>query len=117
MFLVMFLRLPPKLTSSSDALLGSNSEGTNKQVTFREPVSNSEIDDQDVVHQTEREPITNWSSGQSPPPATFDEPSSSHSPILPPVLEEPSPSFSEGNISFCFLYKKNNFSLLSEFQL
>ncbi|XP_022973833.1 uncharacterized protein LOC111472378 isoform X3 [Cucurbita maxima] len=73
----------------------ASSEGTNKQVTFREPVSNSEIDDQDVVHQTEREPITNWSSGQSPPPATLDEPSSSHSPALPPVLEEPSPSFSE----------------------
>ncbi|KAG7011102.1 hypothetical protein SDJN02_27900 [Cucurbita argyrosperma subsp. argyrosperma] len=73
----------------------ASSEGTNKQVTFREPVTNSEIDDQDVVHQTEREPITNWSSGQSPPPATLDEPSSSHSPALPPVLEEPSPSFSE----------------------
>lgn len=69
-------------------------------MTFREPVSNSEIDDQDVVHQTERETITNWSSGQSPPPATFDEPSSSHSPILPPVLEEPSPSFSEGKYNF-----------------
>lgn len=73
----------------------ASSEGTNKQVTFREPVTNSEIDDHDAVHQTEREPITNWSSGQSPPPATFDEPSTSHSPILPPVLEEPSPSFSE----------------------
>ena len=94
MFLVMFFTLTPKLTF--DTLLGSNSEGTNKQVTFREPVSNSEIDDQDVVHQAEREPITNWSSGQSPPPATLDEPSSSHSPALPPVLEEPSPSFSEG---------------------
>ncbi|KAG6605344.1 hypothetical protein SDJN03_02661, partial [Cucurbita argyrosperma subsp. sororia] len=71
----------------------ASSEGTNKQVTFREPVTNS--DDQDVAHQTEREPISNWSSGQSPPPATLDEPSSSHSQILPPVLEEPSPSFSE----------------------
>ncbi|XP_022947420.1 uncharacterized protein LOC111451285 isoform X3 [Cucurbita moschata] len=84
--------IPSDLTSVS--LLGTRySEGTNKQVTFREPVTNS--DDQDVADQTEREPISNWSSGQSPPPATLDEPSSSHSQILPPVLEEPSPSFSE----------------------
>ena len=92
--------IPSDLTSVS--LLGTRySEGTNKQVTFREPVTNS--DDQDVADQTEREPISNWSSGQSPPPATLDEPSSSHSQILPPVLEEPSPSFSEGKyFSPCF---------------
>lgn len=70
---------------------------TNKQVTFREPVSNSEMDDQDAKgNHNEREMPTNWSSGNPPYTTTLDDPSSSYSPYLAPVLEEPSSSFSEG---------------------
>lgn len=71
-------------------------EMTNKQVTFRDPVSNSEVDDPDGDgNNNERETSANWSSG-NPPYTTVDDPSSSYSPYLPPVLEEPSSSFSEG---------------------
>ncbi|XP_071724556.1 uncharacterized protein [Rutidosis leptorrhynchoides] len=67
-------------------------EGVNKQVTFRDPVSNGDIDESDTEgHQNEREP-SNWP-GNSPYTTTLDDPS--YSPFLPPVLEEPSSSFSE----------------------
>ncbi|KAK7269003.1 hypothetical protein RIF29_21717 [Crotalaria pallida] len=70
-------------------------EMTNKQVTFRDPVSNNEVDDPDGDdNHNERETSANWNSG-NPPYATADDPSSSYSPYLPPVLEEPSSSFSE----------------------
>lgn len=75
----------------------------NKQVTFRDPVSNSEIDYPDAEgHPTEREPPSNWGSGNSPYAATFDDPNSSYPPYLPPVLEEPLSSFSEGKVLLCF---------------
>lgn len=72
-------------------------EVTNKQVTFRVPVSNNEVDDPDGdgTHSM-RETSANWSSGNPPYTTTVDDPSSSYSPYLPPVLEEPSSSFSEG---------------------
>ncbi|XP_020238907.1 uncharacterized protein LOC109817958 isoform X1 [Cajanus cajan] len=72
-------------------------EMTNKQVTFREPVSNNEVDDPDGdgIH-SEREAPANWGSGNPPYTTSVDDPSSSsYSPYLPPVLEEPSSSFSE----------------------
>ncbi|XP_047151952.1 uncharacterized protein LOC124823713 isoform X3 [Vigna umbellata] len=71
-------------------------EMTNKQVTFRDPVSNTEVDDPDGdgTH-SERETPANWSSGNTPYTTTVDDPGSSYSPYLPPVLEEPSSSFSE----------------------
>lgn len=70
---------------------------TNKQVTFCDPVSNTEVDDPDgYANQSEREISANWSSGNSRYTATVDDPSSSYPPYLPPVLEEPSSSFSEG---------------------
>ncbi|KAK7278336.1 hypothetical protein RJT34_23364 [Clitoria ternatea] len=71
-------------------------EVTNKQVTFRDPVSSNEVDDADGdgTH-SERETPENWSSGNPPYATTVDDPSSSYSPYLPPVLEEPSSSFSE----------------------
>lgn len=73
-------------------------EITSKQVTFREPVSNSEMDDPESEgNQNERESSANWSSGNSPYSTTIDDPGSSYSPYLAPVLEEPSSSFSEGN--------------------
>lgn len=71
-------------------------ETINKQVTFRDPVSNSEMDYPDAEgHPIEREPSSNWGSGNSPYAAALDDPSSSYPPYLPPVLEEPSSSFSE----------------------
>ncbi|KAK4283252.1 hypothetical protein QN277_000225 [Acacia crassicarpa] len=72
-------------------------ETTNKQVTFRDPVSNSEVDDTDGDgNQNERETSANWSSGNSSYTAAAEDPNSSYSPYhLPPVLEEPSSSFSE----------------------
>ena len=72
-------------------------ETTNKQVMFRDPVSNSEMDDPEAeVQLTEREPPANWGSGNPLYSNTLDDPVSSYSPYLPPVLEEPSSSFSEG---------------------
>ncbi|KAF7813367.1 uncharacterized protein G2W53_034343 [Senna tora] len=71
-------------------------ETTNKQVTFRDPVSNSEGDDHDGDgNQNERDTSVNWSSGNSPYTTTADDPSSYSPYHLPPVLEEPSSSFSE----------------------
>ncbi|KAF8018201.1 hypothetical protein BT93_H3180 [Corymbia citriodora subsp. variegata] len=85
--------------------LNRHSEETTKQVTFREPVSNREMDDPDVEgSHSERESSANWSSGNSPYSAPYnkpnysaplDNPGSLYSPYLPPVLEEPSSSFSE----------------------
>ncbi|XP_038997383.1 uncharacterized protein LOC120122300 isoform X2 [Hibiscus syriacus] len=70
-------------------------ETINKQVKFRDPVSNSEMDYPDTEGpQIEREPPSNWGSGNSPYTA-HDDPSSSYPPFPPPVLEEPSSSFSE----------------------
>ncbi|KAF7820273.1 uncharacterized protein G2W53_025728 [Senna tora] len=70
-------------------------EMSNKQVTFRDPVSSSsEVDDPDGNgNLNERETTANWSSGNSPSRNT-DDPSSSY-PYLQPVYEEPSSSFSE----------------------
>ncbi|CAK7328583.1 unnamed protein product [Dovyalis caffra] len=62
---------------------------------FRDPVSNSEMDDPEAEGHNEREPPANWVSGNPPYSNTLDDPGSSYSPYLPPVLEEPSSSFSE----------------------
>ena len=84
-------------------------ETINKQVTFCDPVSNSEMDYPDAEgHQIEREPPSNWGSGNSPYATTLDGPSSSYPPYLPPVLEEPSSSFSEGKVLLCFIGCKHH---------
>ncbi|TYI30914.1 hypothetical protein ES332_A05G419400v1 [Gossypium tomentosum] len=71
-------------------------ETINKQVKFLDPVSNSEMDYPDAEgQQIEREPPSNWRSGNLPYTPAQDDPSSSYPPYLPPVLEEPSSSFSE----------------------
>lgn len=76
-------------------------ESTNKQVKFRDPVSSSEmVDDSEADGQhIEREPPPNWGPGSSPYGTTVDEQGTSYSPYLPPVPEDPSSSFSEGNNS------------------
>ncbi|KAG5247596.1 Retrotransposon gag protein [Salix suchowensis] len=71
-------------------------ETTNKQVMFRDPVNNSEMDYPEAeVQLDKREPQANWGSGNPIYSNTLDDPGSSFSPFLPPVLEEPSSSVSE----------------------
>ncbi|KAF7137251.1 hypothetical protein RHSIM_Rhsim07G0224400 [Rhododendron simsii] len=71
-------------------------ETTAKQVTFSDPFSSTEVGDLQVEgQQNESEPNANWVSKNSPYSTSVDDPSSSYSPYLPPVLEEPSSSYSE----------------------
>ncbi|KAI8548638.1 hypothetical protein RHMOL_Rhmol07G0289500 [Rhododendron molle] len=71
-------------------------ETTAKQVTFSDPFSSTEVDDLQVEgQQNESEPNANWVSKNSPYSTSVDDPTSSYSPYLPPVLEEPSSSYSE----------------------
>ncbi|KAF5960336.1 hypothetical protein HYC85_001545 [Camellia sinensis] len=70
-------------------------ETTTKQVTFSDTVSSTEMDELDAEgQQNERDP-SNWGSKNSPFSTSLDDPTSSYSPYLAPVLEEPSSSFSE----------------------
>lgn len=89
--------VPEQLTVSPSDSLQRNSELTsNKQVKFSDTVSSIEMDDPDLEgQQFGREPSANWRSRNSP--YTADEHITSYSPYLPPVLEEPSSSFSEGD--------------------
>ncbi|KAK9036172.1 hypothetical protein V6N11_078181 [Hibiscus sabdariffa] len=82
------------VTHSDTHTMRYGEETINKQVTFRDPVSHSEMDYPDAEgHQNEREPPSSWGSGNTY--ATQEDPSSSYPPYLPPVLEENSSSFSE----------------------
>ncbi|KAL9459050.1 hypothetical protein AB3S75_002438 [Citrus x aurantiifolia] len=90
--------IPAQLVGTRDDVHASqySEETANKQVKFRVPVSNSEMDEPDAVeNQNERDHSSNWASGNSAYTTTLDDPNSSYSPYLPPVLEEPSSSFSE----------------------
>ncbi|PIN11082.1 hypothetical protein CDL12_16313 [Handroanthus impetiginosus] len=79
--------------SQADAHHVRNTEGT-KKVTFGDLVRSSEMDEADSRgYQNDKEPPVNWNSKASA--TTLDDPNSSYSPYLPPVLEEPSSSFSE----------------------
>lgn len=68
-------------------------ETTGKQVKFKDLVS-SDMEDSDLEgQQNDREPSANWTPkimGH-----TIEDPTTSYSPYLPPVLEEPSSSYSE----------------------
>ncbi|KAL7086387.1 hypothetical protein ACP275_13G000700 [Erythranthe tilingii] len=73
----------------------SNESTISKKVTFGDLVRSSEMDEPDNRgHQSDREPSVNWNSKASAM-TSLDDPNSSYSPYLPPVLEEPSSSFSE----------------------
>nr|XP_027075058.1 uncharacterized protein LOC113699133 [Coffea arabica] len=66
-----------------------------KQVTFKDLVS-SDMEDSDLEgQQNDTEPQDNWASKSSAYTSALDDASTSYSPYLPPVLEEPSSSFSE----------------------
>lgn len=86
--------------SQDDSLSKSRSEEIpNKQVTFRDHISNNEMDDSDMErHQNGREPSPSWHSKSSPYTNPLED-LNSHSPYLPPVMEEPASSFSEGENS------------------
>ncbi|XP_047980476.1 uncharacterized protein LOC125222084 isoform X1 [Salvia hispanica] len=73
-----------------------NSEATvSKKVTFGDLVRSSESDEpENRGLLSDREPSANWNSNTAST-TSMDDPNSSFSPFLPPVLEEPSSSFSE----------------------
>ncbi|GER47928.1 cytokinin oxidase 5 [Striga asiatica] len=98
-------RHPPFASSQSPSELSfnqtdphhvRNNEGAvGKKVTFGDFVKNTEIDEPDNRGpMNDTEPSVNWNSKASAT-TTVDDPESSFSPLLPPVLEEPSSSFSE----------------------
>ncbi|KAL8480900.1 hypothetical protein ACS0TY_027426 [Phlomoides rotata] len=82
--------------SQADLHQVRNSEGTvGKKVTFGDLVRSSELDELENRGQhNDREPSNIWNSNATTT-ITMDDPNSSFSPYLPPVLEEPSSSFSE----------------------
>lgn len=69
----------------------------NRQVKFKDPVSSSELYGVAAEgHQNnESDRDGTWGPGASPYSNTYEDPSSSYSPYLQPVPEEPSSSFSE----------------------
>nr|GMD49495.1 uncharacterized protein LOC109189190 isoform X6 [Ipomoea batatas] len=68
----------------------------NKQVTFSELSNTNGIDDPDMeINQNDREPSVSWASKSSPYATALEDPISTYSPYLPPVMEEPTSSFSE----------------------
>lgn len=70
------------------------SHGPNTRVQFREPLSNTFMDD----GYAEVEADKNKTLETANYAAEFDDPSPSNYPILAPVLEEPSSSYSDGNV-------------------
>lgn len=90
--------------SQDDSLSKSRSEEIpNKQVTFSDHISNNEMDDYDMErHQNGREASASWHSKSSPYTNPLED-LNPHSPYLPPVMEEPASSFSEGENSLCFI--------------
>ncbi|KAK3024357.1 hypothetical protein RJ639_043683 [Escallonia herrerae] len=89
--------LPAQLrVSQGDSHTRYSEDTTSKQVTFSDPVSSIEMDGVEMEgDQNGRVPSVSWGSKNSSYTTTLDDPSSSYSPYLPPVLEEPSSSFSE----------------------
>lgn len=78
----------------------------NRHVQFKEPVISSGMDELDPGgHPNERELPGNWVPG-NPPYNNIVDDTSMYSPYLQPVPEEPSSSFSEGEISFPCAKKK-----------
>lgn len=74
----------------------NNEAPVSKKVTFGDLVRSNELDESEYRgSQSDREPMSGWNSN-SAATTTVDDPNSSFSPFLPPVLEEPSSSFSEG---------------------
>lgn len=72
-------------------------EENSRHPAFSDLVSGNEIDDPEAVgFQSVREPSVHWGPGNSSYLTPAHDDLNSFSPYLPPVLEEPSSSFSEG---------------------
>ncbi|XP_075098620.1 uncharacterized protein LOC107798275 isoform X7 [Nicotiana tabacum] len=83
----------PSQLAGTMHLKPKSEETPGKQVTFSDLISSNEMDDSEMGrHQNDIEP--NWAHKSSPYTSQLDDPSSSY-PYLPPVLEEPSSSYSE----------------------
>ncbi|XP_020523169.1 uncharacterized protein LOC18434840 isoform X2 [Amborella trichopoda] len=80
----------------SSVLPPAQNDGHADSLSFKDLASDSEVDGS--RQQSEREPAVHWASASAPfnMPAPED-PSSSFTPQLPPVLEEPSSSYSEAD--------------------
>ncbi|KAM1655289.1 hypothetical protein ACFX2K_007573 [Malus domestica] len=74
-----------------------NEVTNNRQVTFRDPVRNTqrEMDDQDAEGNHNERDSSNWSAGTSPYASPLNESSSPYPRYLTPVIEEGSSSYSE----------------------
>lgn len=86
-------RSPAFQMAVQPAFTRDESQGPNTRVQFREPLSNTYVDDAYAEVQAD----TNQTLENANYGAEFDDPSPSNYPNLAPVLEEPSSSFSEGN--------------------
>ncbi|CAH9136829.1 unnamed protein product [Cuscuta epithymum] len=74
----------------------TNEEIPNKQVTFSDISGTTVTYDLDIERtQSDREPSVSWVSKSSPYATSQEDPISTYSPYLPPVMEEPTSSFSE----------------------
>lgn len=79
------------VTQSDSHVTSIGEEKSNRPLFF------NEMDRSDAGLQNAREPPPQWGSRGSYLMNTTDDPNSSLPPYLPPVLEEPSSSFSEGD--------------------
>ncbi|KAI4364341.1 hypothetical protein MLD38_020449 [Melastoma candidum] len=86
----------PVMPSQGRGPVTLHNEENAKQVTFREPVNNSQFDypDTEGPH-SDRPPPGNRASGNSSYAPAVEDPNSSYSPYLAPVMEEPYSSFSD----------------------
>ncbi|KAJ4883208.1 hypothetical protein Rs2_33301 [Raphanus sativus] len=84
-------RSPAFQMAVQPAFTRDESQGPNTRVQFREPLSNTYVDDAYAEVQAD----TNQTLENANYGAEFDDPSPSNYPNLAPVLEEPSSSFSE----------------------
>ncbi|XP_073065033.1 uncharacterized protein [Primulina eburnea] len=84
------------INQTDSNLVRNNEETVSKKVTFGDLVRSTGVDEPDIQgNQSDREPSVNWTSLTSAYSTTIDDPNSSYSPYLAPVLEEPSSSFSD----------------------
>lgn len=85
------------VTQSDSHVKSIGEEKNNRPLFFNDFIGSNEMDKSDTGLQNPREPPPQWGSRGSYLMNTTDDPNSSLPPYLPPVLEEPSSSFSEGD--------------------
>lgn len=85
------------VTLSDSHVTSIGEEKNNRPPFFNEFIGSNEMDRSDAGLQNAREPPPQWGSRGPHLMNTADDPNPSLPPYLPPVLEEPSSSFSEGD--------------------